>query len=285
MRINGSSEVLRFVIDTGSGINVISDETAQKFNLSPVARGGKARAIGGTGRFEIVYGFLNSMDIGEARIANVPVYIRKFYQTNEKVDGYIGLSMISKFLTVLDYGNKTFSLTRQKKKKPTKKETVNLFAAPTTDLSVPVRMTSSGFLSGEVQLEGIPHPLNFIIDTGATVSVIGTDLTQAYEMNRYAETSMLRVYGAAGVTENVMSLNLPRLSFGINAQDKIQAAVLDLQIINEAAGFDQSGILGGNFLRHYRLTFDFKNFKVTLEPTRPLSFKTLNERIISRQLN
>jgi hypothetical protein len=44
------------------------------------------------------------------------------------------------------------------------------------------------------------------------------------------------------------------------------AIALDLDIINEASGFQQSGILGGNFLKNYRVTFDFKNSKVIFVP-------------------
>ena len=36
--------------------------------------------------------------------------------------------------------------------------------------------------------------------------------------------------------------------------------------MNETAGFLQSGILGGNFLRHYRMIFDFARSIVRLEP-------------------
>jgi len=42
--------------------------------------------------------------------------------------------------------------------------------------------------------------------------------------------------------------------------------VLDLDPVNETAGFLQSGILGGNFLRHYRVTFDFERGIVRFEP-------------------
>jgi hypothetical protein len=37
-------------------------------------------------------------------------------------------------------------------------------------------------------------------------------------------------------------------------------------MINEASGFEQAGILGGNFLKNYRMTFDFKNSKVIFVP-------------------
>ena len=49
-------------------------------------------------------------------------------------------------------------------------------------LEIPVRTTSSGFLSGEVRLEGIEKPLNFIIDTGASVSVVSEKLAEQEDL-------------------------------------------------------------------------------------------------------
>jgi tetratricopeptide (TPR) repeat protein len=51
VRVNGQKEPLRFVLDTGSGMSVISDETAKRLDIKPVARGGQARAVGGGGKF------------------------------------------------------------------------------------------------------------------------------------------------------------------------------------------------------------------------------------------
>src|SRR5689334_17749791 len=67
VRINGGKDLLNFVLDTGSGMSVISDETAKRLGIRPVARGGEARAVGGGGKFEIVYGYINSIDLGGAR--------------------------------------------------------------------------------------------------------------------------------------------------------------------------------------------------------------------------
>jgi tetratricopeptide (TPR) repeat protein len=47
IRINGDKQPLKFVLDTGSGMSVISDLTARKIGLKTVARGGMARAVGG----------------------------------------------------------------------------------------------------------------------------------------------------------------------------------------------------------------------------------------------
>lgn len=255
IKVNNRDEPLNFVLDTGSGISVISDKTAKRLKINPITKGGFAKGIGGDGKFEIVYGFLRQVDVGDVKIRNVPVYIRKFHNDGNEVDGYIGLSLISKFLTTIDYGDQTFALT--------KKDGDASSAAEGKGVSIPLRLTSSGFLSGEVQLEGIEAPLNFIVDTGASVSVISDDVANTQGISPFVTNEKMRVIGSAGVTEDVSSFLLPRVSFGAHSRKSITAIALDLDIINEASGFEQAGILGGNFLRNYRMTFDFKNSRVT----------------------
>lgn len=257
IKINGRDEPLNFVLDTGSGISVISDKTAKRLKINPITKGGFAKGIGGDGRFEIVYGFLKQVSIGEVEIRNVPVYIRKFHNDGNNIDGYIGLSLISKFLTTIDYGNLTFSLTKTLDAKE---------SVADKGVSLPLRLTSSGFLSGEVQLEGVESPLNFIVDTGASVSVISDQVAGMEAISPFANVEKMRVIGSAGVTDGVTSFQLPRVSFGAHSRKSITAIALDLNMINEASGFEQAGILGGNFLRNYRMTFDFKNSKVTFVP-------------------
>lgn len=272
IRINGSKEYLRFVLDTGSGMSVLSEETARKIGVKAVARGGLARAVGGGGRFEIVYGYLNSIDIGEVRITNVPVYIRHFYDETNPVDGYIGIAAISRLLTSVDYGTRRLSFSRKRNNEAEMggSGTKPMGAEPSRPgINFPVRTTASGFLSGEVLIDGIGKPLNFIIDTGATVSVLSEKAAELEEARQFIQQGKMRVFGAAGVTENVRVAALPRLAIGSYSREKISAAVLDLDPVNETAGFLQSGILGGNFLRHYRLIFDFEKGIVRFEPLDP----------------
>jgi Flp pilus assembly protein TadD/predicted aspartyl protease len=276
VRLNGEKKVYRFVLDTGSGMSVISDETAKKMGMKPVARGGVARAVGGGGKFEIVYGYLNSIDIGAVRIENVPVYIRQFFDVNVPVDGYLGLSVISKFLTSIDYGTRQMALVRQSQTEVIESwttlrrgETVQSLASVAPGdpaIEVPLRTTSSGFLSGEVELEGFDKTLNFIIDTAASITVVSEKLSQQEQLLDLLQPSKMRVYGAAGITEDVKLLQLPRLSLGLSKFEKLNAAVLDMEPVNETAGFTQSGILGGNFLKNFRVYFDFARGSIRLEP-------------------
>src|SRR5215510_6047696 len=225
IRINGSKEPLKFVLDTGSGMSVISEQTAKKLGIKAVAKGGLARAVGGGGKFEIVYGFLDSIDIGGARISNVPVYIRKFFDSHLPVDGYLGLSVVSKFLTSIDYGTRRMSLVRQNQtdqvescttvRRPDTFQMLIPVAPNDGSVEVPLRTTSSGFLSGEVGLDGFNKNVNFIIDTAASITVVSEKLSQQEQLLDLLQPSKMRVFGAAGVTEDVKLLELPRLSLGL----------------------------------------------------------------------
>jgi predicted aspartyl protease len=117
-----------------------------------------------------------------------------------------------------------------------------------------------------VQIEGVVNSLNFIVDTGASLSVISDDLASMEEISRFIINEKIRVVGAAGETEEVPLFMLPRVSFGQYSRDRIKAIALDLDMINETSGFEQAGILGGNFLKNYRLTFDFQNSRVLFVP-------------------
>lgn len=266
VKVNGAKEPLKFVLDTGSGMSVISEETAKKLGIRPVARGGMARAVGGGGKFEIVYGFFNSLEVGGVQVNSVPVYIRHFYDNRTKVDGYLGLSVISKFIASVDYGERIFSLRRQPRSDQPATETNEATSVATEAIEIPVRTTSSGFLSGEVHLEGIDKPLNFIIDTGASVSVVSEKLVAEQDLTMYLAPIRMRVYGAAGIAEGVQTLLLPKVTLGGLIRERITAAILDMEPVNETAGFAQNGILGGNFLGHFRVSFDFHRGVIRLEP-------------------
>jgi predicted aspartyl protease len=117
-----------------------------------------------------------------------------------------------------------------------------------------------------VRLEGIDKPLNFIVDTGASVSVVSEKLVAEEELTSYIAPVRMRVYGAAGIADDVKTVVLPKVMLGNTAREQITAAVLDMEPVNETAGFTQSGILGANFLSHYRISFDFRRGLIKLEP-------------------
>lgn len=271
VKINNRKEPLTFVLDTGSGMSVISEETAKILGLKPIARGGQARAVGGGGKFDIVYGFLDRLQIGDVTVESLPVYIRKFYSAGKPTDGYLGVAAIASFITTVDYKEKTLSLIRRRdettiqqalRQLPQKDNPVQTWQA----FAIPTRITSSGFVSGEVKMEGFEETFNFIIDTGASISVLATQISKRAEMNPFALDEKVKLYGAAGIEENVPMFQLPKMTFGQHTRENIRAIAIDLETINETTGFEQAGILGTNFLASYRITFDFRGGVVVFEP-------------------
>jgi predicted aspartyl protease len=265
VKVNGRDAV--FVIDTGSGFTVISRDSARHFGVSEIARGGKSQGLGGTGKFQIVYGLINSLQLGAARVRMVPCFIRPFHgakdrPAEERADGFIGLSILSRFLTELDYKEGRMRLDRSDPR-----------GSPITALTgatlIPFRTTQNGLISVETEFDGNQF-VNAILDSGASSTVISAAAVERLNLrDQIIKGQTASVIGAAGVTENVQMLFIRNCRVADQLQSNLRALVLDFGAINETSGFEQSGILGGDFLRHFRLTIDFNRALLALQPHTP----------------
>ncbi|HKQ72727.1 MAG TPA: aspartyl protease family protein, partial [Blastocatellia bacterium] len=250
--INGKGP-MRFVIDSAAGISVISEKTAASLGVSPVARGGSARAIGGA--FPIVYGLLDSITIGEAKIEAVPVYIRTVHSEPEtpdeaRSDGYLGLSALGNFAVTLDYQEKRLTLDQS----PIRNDDQTKKTGDSGGVEIPIRNTSGGLASVETYLPSVDRPFNFIIDTASTACVVSKTIVARHQLEGLKlKGASTRVIGAAGIVEGVESLGLATLAVNGLTKKNTQALILDLDSINGESGFEQHGILGGTYLSHFRI--------------------------------
>lgn len=119
IEINGVKR--KFLVDTGAGLTVISSETAQAGGLQ--AMGGVPQATAGTStnrRVEFKPASVDRLAIGKIQIRNHPVMIidakalkmRVFGITFSKIDGILGWNAIRRFRMVVDYPNRTLSISR-----------------------------------------------------------------------------------------------------------------------------------------------------------------------------
>lgn len=296
--INGKGPI-RLIIDTGASLSVLSDRTADRLGLKPVARGGNARAIGGDGTFPIIYGLLDSLVIGETKIEMVPVYIRTVYSSPdipeaERADGYLGLSILANFAMTIDYKERQLTLDRTPLPAdpptppdaaaaggkepgtpvqlgiPFRSEAVGEAPAPhvlADGYEVPIRSTSGGLVSTETNLPGVERPLNFIIDTGASTSVISKAAVKSYQLENLILPGLkIRVIGAAGIADDTEALGLNTLTVNGLRKNRSRALILDLGSVNETSGFEQHGVLGGDYLSHFRVVFDLRRYQFKLTP-------------------
>lgn len=261
VKLNGRDAL--FVIDTGSGFTVISRDAAKRFGVSEIAKGGKSQGFGGTGKFPIVYGLIKSIQIGDARIRMIPCFVRPFHgdqerPLGEKADGFIGLSILSHFLTQLDYKESRIRLDRSDNRS-------SPMAPPPGVALIPFRTTQNGLISVETEFDGNQH-LNVILDSGASSTVISAAAVGRLNLvDQIIKGQTANVTGAAGITENVQMLFVRKCKVADVQQSNLRALVLDFGAINETAGFEQSGILGGDFLRNFKLTIDFNRSLLALQ--------------------
>jgi len=205
--------------------------------------------------------------MGEAKIRMIPCFVRPFHGERdrlpeEKADGFIGLSVLSHFLTELDYKGNRMRLDRSDNR------SALLGAIPGVTL-IPFRTTQNGLISVETEFDGNPF-VNAILDSGASSTVISQAAVDRLNLgDQIIKGQTTSVIGAAGITENVRMLFIKNCRVADQLQSNLRALVLDFGAINETSGFEQSGILGGDFLRHFRLTIDFNRALLALQPHTP----------------
>src|SRR6185503_7505559 len=138
-------------------------------------------------------------------------------------------------------------------------------ALPDTTV-IPFRTTQNGLISIETVFnEG--YAVNSILDSGASSTAISLVAVERLNMrDQIIKGQTASVIGAAGVTNNVEMLFIRNCHVADIKQSNLRALVLDFAAINETSGFEQSGILGGDFLRHFRVTIDFPRTQVLFQP-------------------
>lgn len=264
LRVSINGREATFVVDTGSGFTVISKDAAKRFGVSEIARGGKSQGVGGTGKFDIVYGLIKTLQIGDVRVRSVPCFVRPFFGTKERpaeerADGFIGLSILAHFVTELDYKDAVMRLDRSEEQPQT--------APVEPDVTVvPFRTTQNGLISIETEIDET-HRINAILDSGASSTVISQAAVERLNMrDKIIKGQTVRVIGAAGISDNVELLFIKNCRVADLQHKNMRALVLDFAAINETSGFEQSGILGGDFLRNFRVTIDFPRAQVHFRP-------------------
>ena len=169
--------------------------------------------------------------------------------------------MLSNFTTEIDYKAQQMSLVRD-----VEDATTPLDPGITV---IPFRTTQNGLISVETQIDDSRF-VNAILDTGASSTVMSLASVKRLEMNgSIIKGQTVQVVGAAGVTDNVELLFLRTCKIANLAQSNLRALILDFAAINETSGFEQSAILGGDFLRNLKMTIDFNHARLMLEPQTP----------------
>src|SRR5262249_23645317 len=104
-------------------------------------------------------------------------------------------------------------------------------------------------------------PFEFILDTGAGTSLLSSELAKELEIKNLGSKE-----GEGGGGKIAVSLaKVGSLAVGEMRFQNVDVAIVDLRQIGAAVGAKLDGDIGYNFLKHFRLTIDYRDSTVRLE--------------------
>ena len=238
-----------FILDTGSEETVISRETAQRASISPITYTLSA-GVGEVGLRGLQLSRINRLDIGDLQVRNLPVLIKNpALRGIPKREGEsfsplsFGMSML------IDYQHRTLTIGR------------TLSAGDADDLRLPMRVHRLAMVRG--MLNSI-RPTYFVVDTGGEVISISAATAGHFSNNTYRRIP-LKVYGTSGWDRDAFLLPGMDLNFDQIEYKNMPLVVLNLRAPSVLLGFQLGGIVGHNFLSHYRVALDMERSELRLQ--------------------
>ena len=111
-------------------------------------------------------------------------------------------------------------------------------------------------------------PREFILDTGAGTTLLTPEFARELEViitgNKEGQTAGGKVAAQLGRVDS--------LAVGGVLRRDLDIAMVDLSPLSNAVGAQIHGDLGYNFLKHFRLTLDFRANELRLEDSRPADY-------------
>ena len=240
-----------FILDTGAGASLLSPRLAD--DLGVVTTGSK-EGTGAGGKVVVSLGSLDSLAIGEARRAPMPIAItaevdRIGAAVGTGIDGDVGFDFLKDYRVSIDYQKQIVRLTQGTYDvvagaPPTRSEVAFRLASPVKPL-----VLVGAFVDGK-------GPYTFALDTGASMTAVSPALASTLKIETGEDVSMT---GAGGMLKAAVG-RVASLAVGAASLENLSVVVSDfLEMIGQAVGGPLDGVVGYNFLRRFRVTIDYPN--------------------------
>lgn len=251
-RVNRSRD-MDIVVDTGSEMAVLSQRVAEQEGVAPVTYTISA-GVGEVGLRGLQLARMDRLEIGTLKVRNVPTIIKNPALTGlprEETEAFsplaLGMSMS------VDYRRNVMTVSRR------------LPEEDRADFRTPLWMNRLATVKGLVDGN---HEASFVVDTGGQVISISTDTVTALGRPVPARKIALKVWGASGWDPDAYLLPGVQLAFAdaIRYRD-FSVVVLNLRAPSVLLGYELGGIVGHQFLKGYRVSFDLERSVLRLNRT------------------
>jgi predicted aspartyl protease len=107
-------------------------------------------------------------------------------------------------------------------------------------------------------------PFAFILDTGAGISLLSSELATQLEVKFIG----MKEGHTAGGKVSVSLAKLDSLAVGEAKLDDVDVAVVDLSKLGKTVGAKIDGDVGYNFLKHFRITINYQGSEIQFDDTK-----------------
>jgi predicted aspartyl protease len=254
-RLNNSSRRLSFLLDTGADGMAIRRTLADSLGLT-TSHAQEANVVGGRQQVSISGG--NTLHLTDSLVLEGQ-NIALFEQVRRGVDGIIGLNLLRRYITRVDFDSHTLSL-----------YTFGNYVFPHVGTLIPVQTPRSLILlPSELNLTGKKAiAVHFILDTGANYSLIA--------FSRFVRKNRLLLSGfkpeGSGTTVSlghatpVFYGHALSLKVGGITEENLPVTLQASSGNNQQTDDGVDGSVGIGFFGHYNFTIDLLRKLIHLEP-------------------
>jgi len=109
------------------------------------------------------------------------------------------------------------------------------------------------------------EPLDFALDTGASITVLSTQTAEKLGLNVKKLPREEKCCGCSGDKMQARLASVKSIRVGDIEAKNVKVAVMDLTNISEAVGAKLAGIIGFTFMKNFRVVVDYPNRNLSFE--------------------
>jgi hypothetical protein len=262
VRVNATGPYT-FIMDTGSIAMVVDSELAallgvqsgESFESSGAGEGTLAGATGNG----VLLG-LEGLDISTGPIDILPINKAIAFSEGRRVDGLLGYEFFASFVVTIDYANRQVSIYDP--------QANNIRDVPGTGTVLPLELVRGNpFVSAELTTSAGKRLAGYFLVDTAWRSALSLNAPFVVKHGLLESTATIEAITGVGVGGS-----------SVEAVGRVQTLQLgSIAVQNPVANFsrakagilsqsDMSGIIGGDVLRRFTVTFDYPHKRIILEP-------------------
>jgi predicted aspartyl protease len=243
-----------FIFDTGAGTSLLSSELSKQLGVKVI---GSKEGQSAGGKVSVSLAKVDSLAVAESKVDDVDVGIVDLGQIEKtigvKIDGDLGYNFLKHFRIAIDYRECVIRFDDPKRVE-------NFGRTPQAEIAMRLASPAKPLILVDVRANG-RGPFQFAIDTGTSTTAITPELAKQLRV----ASSPVGAATTGGGQVDVTAGTLKSFQVGDAKVDKMDVVVADFfEMLSTAVGTKLDGIVGYNFLRQYKVVFDYPNELLSL---------------------